>query len=114
MCFSKTTLFPRIANEEIFTYKTGFKCKDDTFLSAILNFHYIPGKLYKTKNFFLNTLFKKELGGEGFHCFANIPLKPYHNCYDCVIPPGSLYYYNSMFGIYISNKLIIIGESVKI
>lgn len=127
MCFNIPKRYTKatIARRDITCYKIVKQVEKGTYNSVHFAFRYNTGKLYKKRNFPINTssypALKNAIGrfkgypvgqGQGFHSYANRP-KPYSRgsimcILECVIPKGSYYFTDSHF--FFSSALQIVRK----
>ena len=117
MCFYTKGSRIRIATKDIVCYKRVIIDENCCF-SLNQNFKYEYNKTYSGKSkwkLFSNWLFNFHIASEGYHSFIESEVyRTYGLNYwqsratvKCIIPKGSLYLINKLFGEYCSSSIII-------
>ena len=114
MCFYTRGSRIRIATKDIVCYKSAI-IKTDYCISSFQKFEYKYNKKYSGKSkwkLFSYWLFNFHIESEGYHSFIESEVyRTYEYNYwqtvKCIIPKGSLYLINKLYGEYCSSSIII-------
>lgn len=124
MCLLTTESKERITETDIFCYKVLRILDDGRFVTPVkgkkVSSKVLCGKrLFKPSFFSLKKIKKlgwsKEITKGYIHCYASKPHFTYtgEKCFICVIPKGTRYWYDEIYGEYAARKIRFVEEMNK-